>query len=473
MFERSLLQDSDVEKLSDAVLTTLEKVGALYQNEEILKALKVAGAHVDFTTQVATFPRKMVTEFLNGIRKEVAAMKDSDDGHRKFSAPSPGGLFHNLSQYFYDWTRRARRLGNKQDYIHLIKLGDVIHPDRGVGHVLLLSDVPAPVEPLEATLLQFEYTHKPRGAYVQDVRQIPYLIEMEEISGLKDLHWLANCGFSSPLRFGKDIADRFVYSIKHGRPANLYVMTVSGAGTPVTVAGCVIIASAELIANWIAGRAINPQVRITGGVWIATMDMRTGETSYNAVDAMIRNFAIREFLRRWTGVIIGVGGGEYTAAKTPGPYAALEKAYSAMTVAAFTGSHPGVGIGHLDGGLVMSDVQLLLDREMSLALKHLQGPIDVSDESIGLETILEVAHAKENRYIESEHTLRNFRSALWIPELLERTGWCGPQTEERVCNRAQQKVNELIASYKKPKFDPDKLARLRQVVEKAKKNLCK
>jgi trimethylamine:corrinoid methyltransferase-like protein len=98
MYARSLLKDADVDQLAEAVLTILEKVGALYQNKEILKALEDAGARVDHSRQVATFPRKMVNDFLAGIRKGTPSAQGKDDGHRKFSAPGPGGLFHNLSQ---------------------------------------------------------------------------------------------------------------------------------------------------------------------------------------------------------------------------------------------------------------------------------------------------------------------------------------------------------------------------------------
>lgn len=61
-----------------------------------------------------------------------------------------------------------------------------------MGHCLVLSDVPAAVEPLEAALLQFGYVQRPRGAYVQNVGQIGYLMEMEEISGIEGLHCLAS-----------------------------------------------------------------------------------------------------------------------------------------------------------------------------------------------------------------------------------------------------------------------------------------
>ncbi|MEW6358210.1 MAG: trimethylamine methyltransferase family protein [Planctomycetota bacterium] len=471
MFERHLLTDEGMERIGEAVLTVLEKVGAKYQSDEILKALEAKGAKVDHSRQVATFPHRMTHDFLDGIRKEHVQGKGDDKGHHKFTAPGQPKLFHQLAQYFYDCEKRERRIGNREDYIHLLKFGDALHRADGVGHCLLLSDVPALVEPLEVTLMQFEHVHRPRGAYVQDVRQIEYLMEMEDISGVKDLTWLANCGFSSPLRLGKDIADRFVRKIKRDDTANLYIMTISGAGTPVTVAGTIVLAAAEFMANWMAGRAISPTARLSAGSWIATMDMHSGEASYHTPDAIVRNFGIREFMRRWTGIATGAGGGSYCPAKVPGIHATLEKAYRAMAVSAFAGSHPGIGIGLLDGGLAISPVQFLLDCEMSKALEHLNSPIEVNEETIGLDAILDVGHAEKTNYMEAEHTVKHFRSATWLPELLDRNGWIGPESEERVLKRAQERVNDLVASYEKPDVDEDMLNKLRAVVERARKEL--
>ncbi len=470
MFERSLLKVEDVEPLGKAVLTVLEKVGALYQNEEILNALRTTGARVDHASQVARFPKEMTAEFLQGLRSESSSGDDTEDGDRAFRAPSPGWFFHQLSPYVYDVERGERKLGNTEEYIRLLKICDVLHPEHGVGHCLLLSDVPSFYEPLEVTLLQFEYVHKPTGAYVQEIGQIPYLDEMAGISGLEGLTWLSNVGFSSPLRLGKDVADRFAYSVKRQGRGSFYIMTVSGAGLPVTAAGCTVVGAAEFLANWMAARALVPDVRLGAGSWIATLDMRaSSEQSYSAPDAMMRNLTLREFMRRWTGVRIGVGNGEYTPAKTPGLMAAMEKAYAAMTVAAFTGSHGGVGAGHLDGGLVLSPEQLLIDREMADSLKHLEGPIVVDSDTIGLDSILEVGHAVQGNYLGTMHTAEHFRRDLWLPELMGRDGWEGARTEEAVVARAQAKVNDLLAAYKKPDVDPDLMAKLRAVVDRAKK----
>ena len=54
MYQRSLLRAADVEPLGDAVVTVLEKVGAMYQNDPILDAMDRAGGRVDRSTNVAT-----------------------------------------------------------------------------------------------------------------------------------------------------------------------------------------------------------------------------------------------------------------------------------------------------------------------------------------------------------------------------------------------------------------------------------
>jgi trimethylamine:corrinoid methyltransferase-like protein len=141
-----------------------------------------------------------------------------------------------------------------------------------------------------------------------------------------------------------------------------------------------------------------------------------------------------------------------------------------MTIAAFTGRYPTLGMGHTDGGLTMSGAQLLIDREVAGGLKSLECPV-IDEDAVGLDDILDIGFALDKRYLESDHTLKNYRTSLWSPQLLERTGWT-PEAEERVLGRAMEKVKELTAEYRKPDVDPGMLAKVREIVERAKKELC-
>ncbi|MHB0874766.1 MAG: trimethylamine methyltransferase family protein [Anaerolineae bacterium] len=468
----SLLDDSGVAMLADAVLTLLDKVGLIIQNREMLRALEEQGARVDYEAERATLPRRTVEEFVDSIHREYGG--DAVPVPGPFVAPELPWTFHPLAVYLYDWGKGEKRIGNRDDFIYMTKLCTMLHPEHGVGHSLILSEAGAGVESLEAAMLLFEWARRPRGVYVQDVRQVPYLQEMEDIAGIQDpyWHWLANVSFATPLRLGRDIADRFVLMVKSGRyPAQVYNFAVSGVNMPVTTAGRAVVAAAEILALWLAARALNPAIPLTGAlVDMASADMRTGEISYWAFDSVVGSLTTCELLRRWTGVTVSAGGGEYNPSKVPGAFVALEKAYRAMTVAAFTGCHPTVGIGHLEAGLSLCPVQLLLDRDISAALRFLEMPA-VDQESIGLDAILAVGHGEHETYLTTEHTLRHFRQSLWMPEFLDRAGWDGIGGDQKVLQRAQARVDDLVASYSKPDFAPDKLAKMRQVVERARRAL--
>jgi len=469
MFQRSLLSDADVERLTSAAFTVLDKVGLLCQNTEILRALAAFGARVDEQAGRAAFPPELSRGFVEQIRREAHAPDPPADA--AFTPPGQTQVSTQIAQFFYDDEQAARRSGNRQDFLTLVQLGEALHPDRGVGHALTLTETPPMIEPLEAGLLLAEHASKPGKPFAWHVRQADYLLEMGDIMGVPDwFTWGANC-LAHPLRFDKDSADKFVARMRARAGASLTAMPVVGVSTPVTLAGFVAVCAAEFLAVWMAGRALNPGARLGGSMWAGTLDMRAGEVSYCAFDAMLYGFAAVEFMRRLCGVAVQVGGGEYCDAKTPGLYAAIEKAYKAMTIAAFSGRHPGVGDGLLEEGKTISAAQLLIDRDMAAAVGVYGRTLESSDQALALDTVLDVGFGLDRNYLEMEHTLSRFRECLWMPRLISRSGWDGPECERALLLRAQQQARELLAAYRKPDKDPDMLARMRRVLDRARKEL--
>jgi trimethylamine:corrinoid methyltransferase-like protein len=411
----------------------------------------------------------MLVEFIEGVRAENRGR--TPPAQARFQAPGLPTLGTQVAQFAHDFDRQETRPGNKQDFVELVKLGETLHPEEGTGHCLLLTDVPPMLEPLEALLLLAEYSHRPGPAFAWNVRQADYLMEMGAVLGLdQPLTFGAVC-IAHPLRFDRDLADRYARMLKQGQQAGLCAMPVAGLTTPVTVEGFMVVASAELLASWIVGRALNPRVSLGGSIWPGTPDMKTGHVSFSACDALFYAFATVQFLERWCGVRVAVGGGEYCSAQQPGLYAALEKAYKAMAIAAFTGEHPSVGGGMLDSGKVLSDVQLLLERELGLGLRHYAREIVAEEDRIGLPTILDIGIGQHAEYLWAEHTARYFRQSLWLPDLLERTGWTSFDDEARLLRRARDKAKTLTADYRKPEGREDQLAQMGAVLERARREL--
>ena len=465
MFQRMLLKDGDIEPLADAVCRVLEEVGIYCQSAKVLEALQESGARVDPDAQVATFPKRMTETFVEQLQAEAAEVAEPAPG---FAEPALPAVGTQVAQFYYDYRTKERRSSNRADFITTVKLGDVLG---AAGHALALTDVPPMIEPMEAAMILAEHAREPGPAFTWNVQQVDYLIEMGEILGWTDwFTWGAIC-FAHPLRFDKDVADRFVRCVRSGAATGLTAMPVAGLTTPVSVAGFIAVAGAEILATWIAARAINSEVPLAGSIWGGSVDMKTGAVSYCACDAMAYSFALAEFLRRWCGQNVPVGGGEYCDAKEPGYYAALEKAYKAMTIAAFTGRAGGLGQGMLDEGKTFCPVQLILERELAAGARVLGRGVEVTRESIALETIFEVGHGLAGSFLDTEHTARRFRDVAWCPELWDRSGWRGAQAEAGDLGRIQGRLDDLLAGYRKPEVDPDKLARMRAVVRRAEKEL--
>ena len=469
MLQRRLLTDNDVDRIAEAVVAILDRTGVVCQNAELLEALAGRGARIDPDRETATFPPKVTQEFVEALRREGGGGDAADAG--PILAPGPPGVGTQIAQFFLDYGKGERRPGNRADLIYLTKLGDALHGEQGVGHSLLLTDVAPMLEPLEAALVLAEYARKPTGAFAWNVRQVDYLIEMGEILGIPNWFcWGATC-FAHPLRFDKVVADCFVRRVREGAPTGLTSMAVAGATAPVTVAGYVAVAAAEIVVTWLAARAINETVPLAGDIWAGTVDMATGTVSYSCPDALSRGFGVVEFLRRWCGRHLSASMGEYADAKTPGFYAAMEKANKAMTIAAFTGRLAGLGQGMIESGKTICPVQLLLERELAGGLAHLARPVRVDAETLALETIVDVGSGLDKSHVETDHTLAHFRESLWLPKLLDRSGWDGPEWEHEVLTKLQDRADALVASYRKPDVDPDELAKMRVVVERARAEL--
>ncbi|NIR01186.1 MAG: hypothetical protein GTN78_13470, partial [Gemmatimonadales bacterium] len=294
------MAEADVERLGEAALEVLESVGGLFQNAEMLDALEAAGAAVDRAAQTVRFPKKMTRDFLATLRQESASTSSSYGSNETLSAgwrtpaisspgsagPSDGPRIYTgaklptlevqVAQFLYDLEQGEARPGRRDDLIELVKLGDVLHQEDGVGHALLMRDVPPLAEPIEAALVLAEYAHVPGQVFAWDVRQIPYLEEMARILGSAEFFTLGSICIAHPLRFDRAVAERTVEMAKRSQSIGLTAMPVVGMSTPVTMEGFIAMASAEMLACWIAGRAINPSVPLGGDMWAGVPDMRTG-----------------------------------------------------------------------------------------------------------------------------------------------------------------------------------------------------
>jgi trimethylamine:corrinoid methyltransferase-like protein len=282
---------------------------------------------------------------------------------------------------------------------------------------------------------------------------------------------MANVLCNSPLKMDRKVGERLVHMVKNGiDPIKACGMPVAGVNMPVSTAGSIAVLAAEFIAIWLSARALGSDSPLVGMPCCGTMDLASGEVSFVAMDAARTRMAFCDFMQQWTGVACSPGPGEWAPTRSPGMFCTLEKAYFSMIAAAFTGHHPDIGVGHIEAGLSITPVQVLIDYDFTEGLKFLEPP-PVSDETIGLEAILDVGFGFKEDYIAHDQTVMQMRASTWMPQAFSRNGWTA-EAEKELLEKTRLRADEMISRHQPPEGRQEIMPRIDDVLDRAKAELC-
>jgi trimethylamine--corrinoid protein Co-methyltransferase len=468
-----LAADDQLYRLHEAALTTLESAGFLFQDRILADRLIAAGAKEGPEGQVL-IPRRLVEEML---APRLADPEVPPDAPPTASGESRAGIGSQIAQFYLDPDTRRRVPGSGALLAELVRFAHVWQEGSPVGPVLLCRDVPPPVEPMESVLTIAEHTDRVADAYVHSAEQVPYLAELGAILRGDPSSFLSMCLFTvTPLRLDLRAGRLLRELLKLGAPVWIGTQPAAGASSPVTIAGTVVLAAAEILAGWVASFVLDPAALPGAGICSGVLDMKTADVSYCAPEAMLQDVLCVELFRELYGGRCRVAGGAgYTDAKWPGSQKAFELAFEALVTYAYTGSGPGVGSGLLESGKTFSPVQFMLDNEFGRYLSRFAAGVEFGEEELALDAILGVGVGLTRSHLQSDHTLAHWRS-LYDPRLLDRGCWSGDDreacSEERLLQAAWKEFRAVRERYEPASVEASKLQAMRQVVERAWKELC-
>jgi trimethylamine--corrinoid protein Co-methyltransferase len=471
MAQFRLFSEDDLDRLAAGVFRTLAEAGVLIQDETIRAALAKAGAMVGGPDEPVRLPRKLVEDVIaEQVRHQAEAGREPAVSARP-RKPTLGTYTH-VAQFFYDWRRQERRAPTVGDFLFCLRFGDVHDPDSGVGQMLLLRDFPPVMQNLEALYLILQHANHVGGGYVHYGEQVPYLAEMGRIWAGDPRRFLGCCIFAAtPLRFDERACGVMRAMAGIGLSPPIGTMVTSGASSPVTPAGAIVVAAAEILAGMAMQHALGAPAPRSAGIATGSLDLRRANSDFASPEAMLQDIGITELFDRRFGGRAGIWGcSNYTCATVPGIQAACERCFEGMWCAIARGGQPAFGSGLIESGKTLCLEQLLIDEEVARMSWHVARGIEVSDETMGLSEILEIGTGSSGRtHLETEHTLRHMREA-WAPALFDRGVWAGAwdgSQDRKLLDRAHEIVLAAVARYSPPSPDEAKLRAVRKLLDGA------
>jgi trimethylamine--corrinoid protein Co-methyltransferase len=382
-----LLHGSFVERIVDEGLTLLERHGVMVENAEALRLLGDAGAKVDPGSPVARLGRKLIEDCLASTPSSITLYDRS--GGKAFTVGGDEVHFNpgSAAVALLDHGTQTERKASTVDVIDFYKLVETLEHYHFQSTGLIASDVPAAISDGYRLYLGLALSEKPfvTGTFrVEGFRPMKDLLAAvrggEGELRLKPLAIFDACP-SPPLKWSNLTTQSLIDSARAGIPSELISMGMTGATSPVTIAGTLV----QHVAESLSGVAICQLARrgapvIFGGS-PSSFDMRKGTTPMGAIETMMIDAAyaqIAKFLKLPTHAYMAL-----SDAKVNDPQAGFETALGAA-LGALAGINVISGPGMLDFESVQSLEKLVIDDGICAMVYRLLEGIAQRDDPIAL-----------------------------------------------------------------------------------------
>lgn len=417
-----MLEKDEASRLHEAALRVLERVGLKVRSEKALALLKSAGAEVDHGSQIAKIPESLVNEAVRNSAKEFVLA--SRDRTRDLEIPARHQPFictDGFAIEILDHKTGERRKSVNEDLVRFARLADNLDELDFFWPIVNPGDFPAGAQMPRAFFTALENTgkhvqHEALGAGVArlQIAAAAAVAGGEKELARRPLFSAVQCPVA-PLVFEEGSIEAAMEFARAGIPVVYMSMPMMGGSAPISIAGAIVVGHAEVLGGLTISQLASKGARVFHSVLTGPIDMKTGVWASGSPENAIGNAGAAQVAKHIG--LPSMEGGFGTCAKSPGLQVGYEK-ISTMIPSALVGADIITGIGGLDDAKCMSMTQAVIDSEMWAYVMRMSRGIEVSDDSMSVETIRQVGPG--GLFLKHRDTLSRFRKELWLPTLGQR-----------------------------------------------------
>ena len=346
------------------------------------------------------------------------------------------------------------RQGNKRnalldDYIKFCRLYHVNPFYKANGGIIVQpSDVPADIAPIVMHYVALANTDKCLQASSGTKEQLEIMLAMSEIvhGDLDKPRMLTITNTNSPLQVDQIMTDTLLTFGKRRQPVVVTAATIAGATGPITLAGTMALANAEVIATIALSQMANPGTPIGYGSHSNIADMATGSVAGGSPEAAIC-FKYGAMLAKFY-KLPGRGGGCITDARVLNGQSGYESLLTYLAAAGNGMNYIIHSAGIVDGFSSMSYEKLIMDFEINRVVDRYLRGADVTPESLQEDLIHSVGHG--GSFMTERHTFKFCRKEAFIPKISTRGNIANPATQFDI--NIDKQLESMLAGYQQPQL---------------------
>ena len=434
----------------------LQDIGIEFRDDdEVLNLWRGAGA--DVRDQRVRFPKGLLrqliatapTQFTQHARNPARSVEIGGDN--MVFAPVYGPPFVRDMD-------GGRRYGTIEDFRNFVKLAYLSpHIHHSGGTVCEPVDLPVNKRHLDMVYSHIKLSDKPFMGSVTATERAQDSVDMAKLVFGDEFveHNVVMVNLinaNSPLLFDGTMLGALKVYARHHQACVVSPFILSGAMSPVTVAGTLSQLLAEAMAGVALTQIIRPGVPVIFGTFVSSISMQSGAPTFGTPESNLLLLGAAQLARRLN--LPFRSGGALCASKVTDAQAAYESANTLQ--ATMNGGVNFVlhGAGWLEGGLCSSYEKFVMDcDQLGLMAVYAKG-VDLSENGQAMDAIHEVGPG--GHFLGCDHTQRNFEQAFYISGIADNNSveqWEIDGSLDATA-RANGLWKQMLADYMAPELDP-------------------
>ncbi len=451
-----VLDEEGLQIIETNAETILAETGIEFRGDpETLAVLKQAGAEVK--GERVRFPRGMCRHIIQSSAPS-SYIQHARNPERNVKIGGSSTVF--APGYGCPFVRdldRGRRYATLEDFQNLVKLTYLSpYMHHSGGTVCEPVDIPVNIRHLDMLYSHMKYSDKAFMGSVTAPERAQDSVDMAKIlfgeTFIKDHTVITSLiNANSPMTFDDMMLGAAKVYARNNQACIITPFILSGAMSPVTVAGTLAQILAEVLAGITFIQAYQPGAPCIFGTFASSISMQSGAPTFGTPEPALVLYGAAQLARR-----LGLpfrSGGTLAGAKIADAQAAYESA-NTLTPTLLAGSNFVLhAAGWLEGGLTMGYEKFVMDLDQ-LGMAHtFSKGIDISTNGQAMDAIAEVGPGKH--FLGCGHTQANFQSAFYMSNLADNNSF--EQWQEEGGQDVQQRANilwkKMLADYKEPSLD--------------------
>jgi len=418
-FTAQFLSNDEKHRIHKQTLRILEKVGVKFYGEKALPLLEKHGAKVDWESQTAHIPARMVEEALGTAPKFFTLGARNPEYNYPMPSPVTRYAMDGTAAFTLDFRTGEKRYGNMKDIEESLRIFQTLDMAVMAWAPVTASDKPAGSRVLHEFFGMARYTSKHGQHEIHHPGQVPFLIDgLIAIEGSEDA-LKRNHDFSmiycpvSPLMHDGPMLDAYLELGRWNLPVMVLPMPVAGTTGPASLFSNMCLTNAEALSSIVIFQLAHPGRPIIYSSATGSVDFRKGAYLAGTPEMGIQSAALAE-LGHFYG-LPSTSAGCSADAKEPGAGAILQKVITSIPPVC-AGSEIIVGFGEIEGDQLLVLEQLIVDNEVAHIVERLYAGIDSSQEKVLVEDIINIGPG--GNFLKSRNTRTLARSdEFYLPKL--------------------------------------------------------